>query len=203
MKATSSPITTASSKRSRLLLILVTFVLGVIYITPSEKISQLFRSKMTADATGWHSRSPAETAPSEFKDVVFGLLYSTPVEPEGFTMALFKDQTAVDAMGKVQKLSQADYDAFLDVVGSVPDEKDQLRVKQDRTSFPIDTIVIPSEGKSVGVYGWSKDKQELENGGSLPDSVQKLIAYGREARTGYVRGEKDEALIQKVLDLLN
>jgi len=131
------------------------------------------------------------------------------VEPDGFTMALVKPNFAVDASGHLLTLSTADFTAFTQAVEDVKSVEDsggfmgQWRVKQARTSYPIDQVLIPGE-KSREVYGWAKGDGDLEleeetkGHTTLPKALQVIVGLAKEARDGYVRGQKDDSVINKV-----
>lgn len=84
------------------------------------------------------------------------------------------------------------------------------RVKQERTSQPIERVLVPrdSEGELVqtSVQGYEKGKTELSEPvdgiTQLPDVLQELIGLVEEAREGYVRGEEDRTVIEKVKSVL-
>jgi hypothetical protein len=129
-------------------------------------------------------------------------------------MSLVKPNHAVDASGHVLTLSTADFSALVAAVHAVSEHvphtdafQGQWRVKQARTSYPIDQILIPGE-KEREVYGWAKSDHELELEGetkgrtTLPKELQTLVGLAKEARDGYVRGHKDDTVIGKVRALL-
>jgi len=163
-------------------------------------------------AVGWHTRA-TRTSASGFApkktDLVFTALINSQVEPDGFTMALVRPHFAVDASGHLLTLSAADFTAFEHAVTDVKSVEDsggfmgQWRVKQARTSYPIDEILIPGE-KERAVYGWAKGDGELEleeetkGHTTLPKALQVIVGLAKEARDGYVRGQKDESVIAKV-----
>ena len=115
----------------------------------------------------------------------------------------------MDASGHLLTLSSADFTAFEHAVTDVKSVEDsggfmgQWRVKQARTSYPIDEILIPGE-KERAVYGWAKGDGELEleeetkGHTTLPKALQVIVGLAKEARDGYVRGQKDESVIAKV-----
>ncbi|KAG9056843.1 hypothetical protein FS842_009363 [Serendipita sp. 407] len=166
----------------------------------------------------WHARAleHAQTTRTEFEikkeDLVLTVLLNSQVEPEGFTMALFKPLHAVDASGRRLTLSKADFDAFtsdIEAVKELPSTGEfggQWRVKHERTGYPIDRVLIPGQDE-VSVYGWSKDVDTLESETQgldrLPASLQQLIGLAKEARDGYRRGHRDETVVEQVLALTN
>jgi len=164
-------------------------------------------------AAGWHARSTEHTGSfTPVKaDVLLNVLVNSQVEPAGFTMSLVKPNIAVDARGKVLTLSADDFAAFeakIKEVKALPHTsgfKGQWRVKHDRTSFPIDIVQIPGEAER-SVYGWSATTTTLEETtkghASLPEPLQTLIGWAKEARTGYHRGQGDQTVIEKVKALV-
>ncbi|KAG8801042.1 hypothetical protein FRC17_006745 [Serendipita sp. 399] len=168
----------------------------------------------TSSGKGWHARaveherSAATSFELKKEDLVLTVLLNSQVEPEGFTLALFKPLHAVDASGRQLTLSKADFDAFhehIEEVKKLPATGEfggQWRVKHERTGFPIDRVLIPGH-EEVSVYGWSKDVDTLESEtqgvDKLPAPLQQLIGLAKEARDGYVRGRREEAVVEKVL----
>lgn len=170
-------------------------------------------STATHSAQGWHARATEHTgsfAPAK-EDVLLNALLNSPVEPNGFTVSIVKPNIAVDARGKVLSLSNDDFAAFeakIEEVKALPQTsgfRGQWRVKQQRTSYPIDIIQIPGEAER-SVYGWSATTSTLEettNGyTTLPEPLQTLIGWAREAREGYHRGQADGTEIEKVKNIL-
>ncbi|CAG7848945.1 SubName: Full=Uncharacterized protein {ECO:0000313/EMBL:CCA71966.1} [Serendipita indica DSM 11827] len=173
----------------------------------------------TTNAAGWHARAVEHAKTStdaayvpKKEDLVVSVLINSPVEPEGFTMALFKPSHVVDASGRVLNIASSDYEAFetlVDKIKELPSTGSfggQWRVKHARTSYPIDRILIPGHAE-VGVYGWSKDADELEEETqgytNLPKELQTFVGLAKEAREGYTRGHRDEAVVSQVLAFSN
>ena len=200
-------------------IITVVVVIGIIF-----SYTRLAHSpnKMAAhSAAGWHARATELANPGDFKPsrsaLAFALLLSAPADPEGFSTAFFHPNIAVDARGKVLELTPADFDELSLVVGqidSLPKAggfRNQWRVHHERTSYPIDRIVVSKdkqeELEETGVYGWSAETRALdkpvEQYKELPDCLQTSIGLLREARTGYVRGGEDREILRKVLDVIN
>ncbi|KIM24358.1 hypothetical protein M408DRAFT_40221, partial [Serendipita vermifera MAFF 305830] len=162
---------------------------------------------------GWHARAtrtPATDFAPKASDLVFKALYNSQVEPEGFTMALVKPNLAVDASGHLLTLTAADFTALEAQVRAVGEHvpatdafMGQWRVKQARTSYPIDEIYVAGQ-KVRSVYGWTKSENALEleeetkGRTTLPAELQALLGLVREARDGYTRGHKDDSVIGKV-----
>ncbi|KAJ3510631.1 hypothetical protein NLJ89_g4560 [Agrocybe chaxingu] len=143
-----------------------------------------------------------------------------PVEPEGFTLALFSPLTAVDAKGNAYTLQQGDYEGILAIAERVkllPNTggfRNTWRVLHVTTSKPIDRILSPktalgdgpsSEGYEAeyietGVYGFDKTRRQLKEPvdeyKELPDELWELTGLAWEARE--TSGERDELALQKV-----
>lgn len=170
-------------------------------------------ASQTHSAQGWHARATEYTGSFNplKKDVELNILINSQVEPSGFTLSLIKPNLAVDARGKVLTLSASDFAAFeakVNEVKALPHTsgfRGQWRVRQQRTSYPIDIVQIPGEAER-SVYGWSATTTTLEeptNGyTTLPDPLQTLIGWAKEAREGYQRGQGDQTVIDKVKHLL-
>jgi hypothetical protein len=137
------------------------------------------------------------------------------VDTDGFSVAVFKDRLAVDAMGKVIVLTQADYEglvALADKVNTLPESggfRNTWKVKQERTSQPIERLLIAtsaSDIKQTSVQGFSKEKKELKEPvgdiKELPDSLFEFTGLVLEAREGWERGKEDKEWVSKVKDLL-
>jgi hypothetical protein len=171
----------------------------------------------TASAEGWHAHatrvSSANFAPKA-SDVILTVLYNSQVEPEGFTMSLVRPNLAVEASGQVLALRASDFAAFEAQVRAVSQHVEptgafmgQWRVKQARTGYPIDRVLIPGDAERA-VYGWTKSDAELEleeetkGRSTLPKELQVLVGWAREAREGYVRGNKDDFAIRQIMALV-
>jgi hypothetical protein len=167
-------------------------------------------------ASGWHTRATEHTGsfgPAKEK-LVLNILVNSQVEHDGFTLGLIKPNFAVDARGKILILSDDDFAAFMTKVEEVkalpvPEQLGQWRVKQQRTSYPIDILKLPGQ-PDVSVYGWSASTSTLEGPTeghtSLPDPLQTLVGWAKEAREGYQRGHVDPAdqeVIDQVKNLLD
>lgn len=129
-------------------------------------------------------------------------------------MALIRPNLAVDASGHLLALRPADFAAFETLVKSVKQHvphtgsfMGQWRVRQARTSYPIDRILIPGD-KERAVYGWTKSEapleleEEMKGTTTLPRELQTLVGWAKEAREGYVRGNRDEAVIGEIKALV-
>jgi hypothetical protein len=159
--------------------------------------------------SGWHSRalqSPYPAASSfepKLDSLAFAVLHSTPVEPEGFTLALFKegnDAIAIDASGRVLQLSETDATGLTDLakaVNTLPKAggfRNTWKIKQLTTSQPIERLLI-KDGESLketSVQGFANGKKELASAvgdtKDLPDVLYEFVSLALEARDGYERG---------------
>jgi len=168
----------------------------------------------------WHTRTHSHPFPHNFTPTLSSLRFlvarSTQVEPEGFTVAFFTPNIAVDARGRVLELtSSADFDGITELAKQttiLPDTGLYLntwRVKQARTEQPFERLHVPiadGEVKTVSVQGYDGVKRLLdepvEGIVELPDVLWELIELVLEARKDYVRGEEDKEVIEKVKAVL-
>ncbi|PPR01951.1 hypothetical protein CVT24_011101 [Panaeolus cyanescens] len=182
----------------------------------------------TSPFAGYLERAQPFPNPHGFEpqrsDLRLAVLRNAPVEPEGFTLALFANRVAVDHNGHVFTLMEEDFDGILDlatVTSSLPQTgnfRNQWRIKQDRTSFPIDRILVPKsilgdqlaqnyeeEYDEVSVYGFDKNRRELqepvEGLNELPAPLFELTGLALEARSK--KGEeKDQLVLDKIKAIL-
>lgn len=175
----------------------------------------------SASAKGWHARANPHPASADFTPtrdaLVLAVLLNAPVEPEGFTAALFRPDVAVDARGRVLQVQSADFATLADLAAQstrLPDTGSFLnawRVQHDRTSQQIDRLFVPtSDGglKETSVQGWHPEKKQLKDAvaeyENLPPVLHELAGYVQEAREGFQRGqEENKALIEKIKTLVD
>lgn len=168
-----------------------------------------------ADLTGWLSRAAPHSDPSTFtptlSSIAILLLRNSPVENEGFSLAVFTDRTVVTAAGDILVAAQADYDALIALgakVNTLPDTgefRNTWRVKQPVTSQPIDRLFIAQDSggglKETSVQGYKQGMRELvEPVGDikeLPGSLEELVGAALEGRAGFEIGSEGPA-VQKV-----
>ncbi|KAJ7076084.1 hypothetical protein B0H15DRAFT_790932 [Mycena belliarum] len=180
-------------------------------------------SGWTSRYEDWHSRTKAHPNPTSFTPTHEALslvvLRNTPVEPEGFTLALFdggSDKVAVDAMGRVLIVSDGDYAGVTDLAQRVATElpetgnfRNTWIIKHPATSQPIDRLLVVVEGKlkETSVQGFVKGKTELKAPvgviSELPGVLNEAAGLILEGRNGYSRGSGDSHMVQKVKDILN
>ncbi|KAM5533267.1 hypothetical protein V8D89_013044 [Ganoderma adspersum] len=173
-----------------------------------------------ASAQGWHARATLHPSPdfTPTKEVlIFAVLLNAPVDPEGFTMALFQPDVAVDARGRVLQLQRQDFAALAALAqeaSRLPDTGSFMntwRVSHARTSQKIDRLFAKTPGsgdiRETSVQGWDPEKTQLQDavGGNqaLPPVLQELFGYIQEGRTGFVRGEENKELISQVKALVD
>lgn len=175
-------------------------------------------------------------------DLRFALLRNTPVEHEGFTLALFSQSStssseatsasatstpaaaegeseaglAVNAMGQVLIMSREDWAKLMRLVkqfaaNKLPETgyRNTWIVEHETTCQPIDRLLVPSaEGQleETGVSGFSYTERRLnqpvEGITELPEVLFHLVLLGLEGRDGYVKGEEDPVMIDKIKNLL-
>lgn len=211
-----------STPKPLLFAILCGFALLFLYHRSSSPPSMSSTTESTAawssNLAGWRKRATAvadgSLHPSEDK-LVFAAIYSTPVDPAGFTLALFEPDTAVDAAGHVLTLLREDFDglkALAHAVARLPETgefQNQWRVKWPMTSRPIDRVLVktPEGIKETSVYGWAKGHTELEEKVGdvevLPAPLYEFVGVAREGREGVdEHGRENKALVQQVKKLL-
>ncbi|PIL24128.1 hypothetical protein GSI_13880 [Ganoderma sinense ZZ0214-1] len=173
-----------------------------------------------ASAQGWYARATAHPFPdfTLTKDAfVFAVLLNAPVDPEGFTMALFQPDVAIDAQGRVLQPQPQDFAALAALAqeaSRLPDTGSFMnawRVSHPRTSQKIDRLFAKTSDsgdiRETSVQGWDPEKTQLQNAvgdhQALPPVLQELFGYIQEARTGFVRGEENKELISQVKALVD
>lgn len=169
---------------------------------------------------GWHARATSHPYPdfTPTKDaLVFAVLLNAPVDPEGFTMALFQPNIAIDARGRVLQLQSQDFAALAALAqeaSGLPDTGSFMnawRVSHARTSQKIDRLFTKTSGgrdiRETSVQGWDPEKTQLQDAvgdnQALPPVLQELFGYIQEGRTGFVRGEENKELISQVKTLVD
>lgn len=175
-------------------------------------------SAAPSEFAGWRARATALPDPASFKmtsdKLAFAALFNAPVDQEGFTLALFAPDVAVDANGALLRLEADDFNglaALARAADALPDTgafRNQWRVRQPITSRPIDRILVKSESgvRETSVYGWAKGSTQLDKPvgttDTLPRPLYELVELVREAREGHQRGGEDKAVIDRVKTLL-
>ena len=137
------------------------------------------------------------------------MLYSAPADPEGFTLALFTPDIAVDARGKVLVLRTDDFKGLRDLADRAKDVPQtgsfrstwQISHTPERTSQPIDRIITSRPGSSdvlepASVQGWDasltelKLKQPVGEYTHLPEVLAQLVELGRREGEATLKGKK-------------
>ncbi|KAI0748266.1 hypothetical protein C8Q80DRAFT_1170955 [Daedaleopsis nitida] len=176
---------------------------------------------MSPSVQGWHSRAAdPHTAAADFtptKDALaFAVLLNAQADPEGFTLALFHPDIAVDARGRVLQLQPSDFSkltALAAEVNHLPDTGSFMnawRVVHDRTEQKIDRLFAKTSAgnlKQTSVQGWHTDKKQLKTAvgdhAELPAVLDELFGYIQEGREGYNYDRVDNSdLIAKVKALV-
>ncbi|KAJ7136068.1 hypothetical protein C8R44DRAFT_609534 [Mycena epipterygia] len=188
-----------------------------------SELSAPAESSWTSRYEDWHSRAKAHPSPASFKPTLAALslavLRNTPIEPEGFTLALFDaddNKVAIDAMGRILVVSDSDYAGVVELARRVavelPDTgrfRNTWVIKHPATSQPIDRLLVVVDGqfKETSVQGFVKGKKELKapvgDISELPDVLNEVAGLALEGRTGYSRGSGDSEMVQKVKDILS
>lgn len=163
------------------------------------------RTMAGTSAQGWHERADPVPSPSDFtptKDaLVFAVLLNAQADPEGFTMALFRPDVAVDARGRVLKVKPDDFSALTtlaDEATRLPDTGSFMnawRVAHDRTEQKIDRLFAKTssgELKETSVQGWHAEKKQLKSAvgdyQELPPVLHELFGHIQEGRNDYTHG---------------
>ncbi|PFH53328.1 hypothetical protein AMATHDRAFT_55207 [Amanita thiersii Skay4041] len=184
----------------------------------------------TSPLAGWHARGLAHLYPNPHsfeprRDALkFALLRNNPVEPEGFSLAVFERghdsaYVVVDALGRVMLLpsSSSDVNGLLALgrqtvdLPSTGEFRNTWFIAQPTTSQSIDRFLFVSPGAQDGVVetsvsGYSSTLTELRdpvNGYTrLPGVLQELFGVLLEARVGYQErrggGDGDQTVLRKV-----
>ncbi|KAF8628813.1 hypothetical protein AX15_003707 [Amanita polypyramis BW_CC] len=202
------------------------------YFTP-QSASQLTTTGMSShhQLRGWHSRALRAPRPNphsftpDRERLKLALLGNTPVEPKGFSLAIFsqpndKGYVVVDALGRVLELSSSSPDIHgllsiglqtLDL--PIADEfRNTWIIKHPWTDMPIDRFYFigESETRETSVYGYSPTRTELqfpvEGYTHLPHVLVELFGLVLEAREGYRAGigggNADHVVVEKVKEAL-
>ncbi|CAL1704906.1 unnamed protein product [Somion occarium] len=168
---------------------------------------------------GWHGRATFHPSPETFTPtreiLAFAVLHHAPAIPDGFTLALFKPDVAVDARGKVLILNPDDFTGLSDLARQTLDLPstgsfmNAWRIAQRRTDQPIERLFVPGSTTALvetSVQGYEKGKTELKTPvgdiHELPEVLHELFGLIAEARDGYERGKEDEDTISKVKAVL-
>ncbi|KAL4253894.1 hypothetical protein ABKN59_004216 [Abortiporus biennis] len=170
----------------------------------------------------WYQRTSLHPSPSTFtptrESLVFSVLRSTPVDPEGYTVSFFKPNIAVDAMGRILDVKEDDFTGISNLAQQTLNLPQTGRfrntwvIAHDRTSQPIDRLLVPnvpgevSELSQTSVQGYEKGLKNLKTAvgdiHELPAVLNELFGLVAEGRTGYTKGEEDVQVIAKVKDIL-
>ncbi|KAK7005619.1 DNA repair protein rad5 [Favolaschia claudopus] len=177
-------------------------------------------SESASPYANWHSRTKPHPSPAEFvptrSTLRLAVLRNAQAEHEGFTLALFDtgaDKVAVDALGRVLIVEDADYQGVVGLARRVAlelPETGEFRntwiIKQPTTSQPIERLLFVGEGGLVqtSVQGYQKGKRELKapvgDIGELPDTLYELTALVMEGRTGYSFDMGQSPLVRQILN---
>lgn len=127
---------------------------------------------------------------------------------------MFKPNVAVDALGRVLVVPDADFQGIASLAERTVDLPQTgtfwniWRIKQPITSQPIQRLLVPKDGgfTDTSVQGYSKTNVELKEpvGGSttLPAVLVELFGLLEEARDGFEKGKEDQSRIQQVKNVL-
>ncbi|KAI8998508.1 hypothetical protein BD414DRAFT_575029 [Trametes punicea] len=172
-------------------------------------------------AKGWHTRAHTHPSSATFvparNKLIFAALLNAPVDPDGFIMALFRPDVAVDARGRILQVQPDDFAALADLAEQVtrlPETGSFMnawRVAHERTEQKIDRLFVPtSDGgkiKQTSVQGWHPEIKQLQTPvahySELPPVLHELFSCIQEGRTDYQRGQDENiGLIGEIKGLL-
>ncbi|KAJ3534034.1 hypothetical protein NMY22_g7093 [Coprinellus aureogranulatus] len=188
-------------------------------LSKSKYIPSTMTSSWTSPLSGFLDRADSyRRSPTDFQPprsaLELAVLRNAPVDPEGFTLAVFsadskdddsKQHYAVDKFGRVKVLQEGDVGTLKKLLKNVQElprtenYRNTWVLKQDRTSQPIDRILIPKstlsdepksrydeEYEETSVQGFDYQKKELkrpvEGLEELPKSLWEVTGAVLEAR---------------------
>ncbi|KAH9945995.1 uncharacterized protein BXZ73DRAFT_95507 [Epithele typhae] len=194
-------------------------ILRTIYTSAHPPTARLDLA-MAPSAQGWHARAtPLPTADASgfaptADALAFVVLLNAPADPEGFTMALFRPDVAVDARGRALRLQADDAVALLALAeraNAMPDTGSFMnawRVAHPRTSQKIDRLFVRTpEGRfrETSVQGWDPVLKQLKTAvgeyEELPPVLYEFFGYVQEARDGFQKLEANQDIITQVTAL--
>ncbi|KAF9524183.1 hypothetical protein CPB83DRAFT_861754 [Crepidotus variabilis] len=207
---------------------IVIFTISAYHIATSGLPAFLTRdmADLNSPASGF-LQHPLSAHPNSYEpkrtELDLVVLQNSKVEPSGFTLAVFKDKTAIDAQGHIHSLSQAKYNSLINLAAKVADLpktggfRNQWRVKHPITGRSIERILSPKSSLSerpaedyetefdeTSIYGFSKDTKKLEksiNGyEELPEDLWELTRAALESKKA--GDPKDEVVLGKVRAIL-
>ncbi|QRW20298.1 hypothetical protein RhiXN_09273 [Rhizoctonia solani] len=196
------------------IVLIITLLAALFVFSPASDKPMSGPGRSIANPAGWYSRATPHPDGSNYdvkkENVVLGLLRNSRVEPEGFSVALFKPNVAVDAMGRVWTLNDVDFDALTKLATltrELPDTgafRNQWRVKHDRTDYPIDQLYVSTSAglHTIGVYGHDGETTTLKppvgDITELPTTLNSLVTLAKEGREGFQRGQENSEVTNKV-----
>ncbi|KAG9096413.1 hypothetical protein FRC06_008689 [Ceratobasidium sp. 370] len=205
------------------LALIVTILLALFTFSCSSPVAPHLPHLRMASPSGWHSRATPHPDGAAYdvqkENIVFAMTRNTRVEPNGFSVALFKPNVAIDAMGRVFVLNHEDFSALASLAAeaaNLPDTgsfRNQWRqvappFKHDRTDYPIDELhVATSKGlHSIGIYGHDGQTTTLKppvgDITNLPPPLNSIVTLAKEGRNGFERGTENTEVVSKVKAVL-
>ena len=160
-------------------------------------------------------RNPESWQPQR-KDLVFAVVRNAPVEHHALTLALFAPNIGVDASGNVLSLKEDDFFTLSSLASQTLElpQTGNFRnawiIRQPTTSQPIERLLVStseSEVAETSVQGYNNQGEfELEHPVGditvLPPLLQDLFGLILKARTDYDPRRRNEAVLNKVLDVV-
>lgn len=177
-------------------------------------------SSWSSKYSGWHTRAGSYLSPESFtptrEGLAFAALYHAPANPDGFSVAFFHPNVAVDARGEILVVNQEDFEGLETLARASlelpPTElpMNTWRISQRRTDQPIHRLHVPRSADEIvetGVQGFEKGKKVLKEPVAgiteLPEVLHEIIGLVVEGREGYERGKANEEVISKVKGVLD
>ena len=202
------------------LIVCVLTAVGILFFWINQSHYFSPETKMVSTVTSWRDRGERIRDPESWqpqrKDLVFAAVHSTPVEHRALTLALFGPNIGVDASGNVLVLKEHDF-STLSSLASQTLELPQTGnfgntwiIRRPTTSQPIERLLVSaseSEFAETSVQGYNDQGEfELEHSVGettvLPPLLQNIFGLILKARTGYDRQHRNEAVLEKVLEVV-
>lgn len=180
------------------------------YLSAIPKLGSMDRTdtSWSSKYSGWRQRANPSVHPftPTRENFLFAISINAMGVSDGFEVALFKPNIAVDTLGIVLELSGDDFDGFVRLAHETAGhEVWQWRIYSDWSCRPITNVRV-SQGADkpfaeAGVYAYEKGARRLEDGGRLPDAPTELFGLAAEVPYRGKDGEKSDELIRKIQEL--
>jgi len=178
-------------------------------------------TKMQSAVADWRDRAERIRNPEswqpERKDLVFAVVLNGPVEHHALTLALFHPNIGVDASGNVLALKEDDFSAMSRLatrtleLPQTGEFRNAWILRRPTTSQPIERLLVSTGGSELvetSVQGYNNQggfdlKEPVGDVTVLPHLLQDLFGLILKARTDYDPRNRHEAVLQKVLDVID